>query len=128
LYAASIAHGFEGILAKRLDSRYEAGRRSRAWLKIKDAQTGEFRIGGYTRGRGAREPLGALLLGYREGKSLRYAGHVGSGLDDEVIGALLKRAAKLERRTSPFADQTPLHRPTRWLKPQLVAEVSFSEW
>jgi bifunctional non-homologous end joining protein LigD len=72
--------------------------------------------------------LGALLLGYWERKSLRYAGHVGSGLDDEVIGVLLKRAAKLERRTSPFADPPPLHRPTRWLKPQLVAEVSFSEW
>ena len=128
LYAASIAHGFEGILAKRLDSRYEAGRRSRAWLKIKAARSAEFLIGGYTRGRGAREPLGALLLGYWEGKSLRYAGHVGSGLDDEVIGELLKRAAKLERRTSPFADPPPLHRPTRWLRPQLVAEVSFSEW
>src|SRR5206468_3314992 len=88
----------------------------------------EFLIGGYTRGQGAREPLGALLLGYWEGKSLRYAGHVGSGLDDEIIGALLKRAARLERRTSPFADPPPLHRPTRWLKPELVAEVSFSEW
>ncbi len=128
LYAASIAHGFEGILAKRLDSRYEAGRRSRAWLKIKAAQTGEFLIGGYTRGKGAREPLGALLLGYWEGKALRYAGHVGSGLDEEIVETLLKRAAKLERRDSPFAEDPPLHRPTQWLKPQLVAEVSFSEW
>jgi bifunctional non-homologous end joining protein LigD len=128
LYAAALSHGFEGIMAKRLDSPYQAGRRSRAWLKIKAARSAEFLIGGYTRGQGAREALGALLLGYWEGKSLRYAGHVGSGLDDEVIGALLKRAAKLERRTSPFADPPPLHRPTRWLKPQLVAEVSFSEW
>ena len=128
LFAAALSHGFEGIMAKRLDSPYQAGRRSRAWLKIKAARSAEFLIGGYTRGRGAREPLGALLLGYWEGKSLRYAGHVGSGLDDEVIGELLKRAAKLERRTSPFADPPPLHRPTRWLKPQLVAEVSFSEW
>jgi bifunctional non-homologous end joining protein LigD len=128
LYAAALSQGFEGIMAKRLDSPYHAGRRSRAWLKIKATRSGEFLIGGYTRGQGAREPLGALLLGYWEGKSLRYAGHVGSGLDDEVIAALLKRAAKLERRTSPFADPPPLHRPTRWLKPQLVAEVSFSEW
>ena len=128
LYAAAQSHGFEGIMAKRLDSPYQAGRRSRAWLKIKAAQSAEFLIGGYTRGQGAREPLGALLLGYWEGKSLRYAGHVGSGLDDEIIGALLKRAARLERRTSPFADPPPLHRPTRWLKPELVAEVSFSEW
>ena len=128
LYAASIAHGFEGILAKRLDSRYEAGRRSRAWLKIKDAKTGEFLIGGYTRGKGARDPLGALLLGYWEGKALRYAGHVGSGLDDEIIETLLERAAKLEQRDSPFAEPPPLHRPTVWLKPKLVAEVSFSDW
>jgi len=128
LYAAALSQGFEGIIAKRLDSVYQAGRRSHAWLKIKAAQSSEFVIGGYTRGQGAREPLGALLLGYWEGKSLRYAGHVGSGLDDEVIGALLQRAAKLERRSSPFADPPPLHRPTRWLKPELVAEVSFSEW
>jgi bifunctional non-homologous end joining protein LigD len=128
LYAAALSNGFEGIMAKRLDSPYQAGGRSRAWLKIKAARSAEFLIGGYTHGKGAREPLGALLLGYWEGKSLRYAGHVGSGLDDEVIGALLRRAAKLERRTSPFADPPPLHRPTRWLKPELVAEVSFSEW
>jgi bifunctional non-homologous end joining protein LigD len=128
LYAAAVNNGFEGIMAKRLDGPYQAGRRSRAWLKIKAARSAEFLIGGYTRGQGAREPLGALLLGYWEGKSLRYAGHVGSGLDAEVIGALLKRAAKLERRTSPFAAPPPLHRPTRWLKPELVAEVSFSEW
>src|SRR6202035_6001270 len=102
--------------AKRFDSEYPAGRRSRAWLKIKAAQSAEFLIGGYTRGRGAREPLGALLLGYWEGKSRRYAGHVGSGLDDEVIGTLLKRAAKLKRRSSPFAAPPPLHRPTHWLK------------
>jgi bifunctional non-homologous end joining protein LigD len=128
LYAAALSNGFEGIMAKRLDSPYQPGRRSRAWLKIKAARSAEFLIGGYTRGQGARAALGALLLGYWEGKSLRYAGHVGSGLDDEVIGVLLQRAAKLERRTSPFADPPPLHRPTRWLKPQLVAEVSFSEW
>ncbi len=128
LYAAALSQGFEGIIAKRLDSVYQAGRRSRAWLKIKAARSAEFVIGGYTRGQGAREPLGALLLGFWEGKSLRYAGHVGSGLNDEVIGALLKRAAKLKRRNSPFADPPPLHRPTHWLKPQLVAEVTFSEW
>ncbi|HEY0767408.1 MAG TPA: DNA ligase D, partial [Steroidobacteraceae bacterium] len=128
LYPAALSQGFEGIVAKRLDSPYQAGKRSRAWLKIKAAQSGEFLIGGYTRGKGAREPLGALLLGFWEGKALRYAGHVGSGLDEAVIGALLKRAAKLKRRDSPFADPPPLHRPTQWLKPQLVAEVSFSEW
>jgi bifunctional non-homologous end joining protein LigD len=128
LYAASLEHGFEGIVAKRLDSPYVPGQRSRAWLKLKTVQSGEFLIGGYTRGNGARAPMGALLLGYRDGKSLRYAGHVGSGLDDKVIAALLERTAKLTSDESPFAEKPPLHRPTTWLKPQLVAEVSFSEW
>ena len=128
LYAVSLEHGFEGIVAKRLDSPYQAGQRSRAWLKLKAAQTAEFLIGGYTRGNGAREPLGALLLGYREGKALRYAGHVGSGLDDGIVRTLLERTAKLRRSDSPFAAKPPLHRPTTWLKPQLVAEVRYSEW
>jgi bifunctional non-homologous end joining protein LigD len=128
LYAASLEHGFEGIVAKRLDSPYQAGQRSRAWLKLKAAQSAEFLIGGYTRGNGAREPLGALLLGYREGKALRYAGRVGSGLDEKIIRVLRERTAKLRRADSPFAEKPPLHRPTTWLKPQLVAEVSYREW
>ncbi len=128
LYAASMEHGFEGIIAKRLDSPYQPGQRSRAWLKVKAARSAEFLVGGYTRGNGAREPLGALLLGYRDGKALRYAGHVGSGLDDEIIAELLERSARLKRATSPFAEPPPLHRPTTWLAPELVAEVTYSEW
>jgi bifunctional non-homologous end joining protein LigD len=128
LYGASLEHGFEGIVAKRLDSPYRPGQRSRAWLKHKAAQSAEFLIGGYTRGNGARAPLGALLLGYRAGKALRYAGHVGSGLDEEIIGVLLERTAGLKRDDSPFTDKPPLHRPTTWLKPELVAEVAYSEW
>ena len=128
LYAAALENGFEGIVAKRLDSPYREGRRSRDWLKLKSAQSAEFLIGGYTRGNGAREPLGALLLGYREGKALRYAGHVGSGLDEATIAMLLERSAKLKRADSPFAEPPPLHRPTTWLTPRLIAEVSYSEW
>ena len=128
LYRAAMLSGFEGIVAKRIDGTYQPGKRTRAWLKIKAEQSAELVIGGYTRGKGARDPLGALLLGYFEGKALHYAGHVGSGLDDEVIGALRERAAKLERKDSPFAEKVPLHRPTTWLQPSLVAEVTFSEW
>jgi bifunctional non-homologous end joining protein LigD len=128
LYRAAIAQGFEGIVAKRIDGTYQPGKRSRAWLKMKAAQSAEFVIGGYTRGKGAREPLGALLLGYFAGKALHYAGHVGSGLDDEVIATLLERTAKLHRKDSPFTEEVPLHRPTTWLEPRLVAEVTYSEW
>ena len=128
LYNVAVGHGFEGVVAKRGDSTYQPGKRSRAWLKIKAAQSAEFVIGGFTRGKGARDPLGALLLGYFEGKALRYAGHVGSGLDDEVIARLIERTATLKREDSPFAEEVPLHRPTTWLSPKLVAEVTFSEW
>jgi bifunctional non-homologous end joining protein LigD len=127
LYAAALASGYEGIVAKRLDSAYQPGRRSRAWLKLKATRSAELLIGGYTRGKGAREPLGALLLGYRDGKALRYAGHVGSGLDEATIATLLQRTARLKRSASPFAVKPPLHRPTTWLAPRLIAEVAYGE-
>jgi bifunctional non-homologous end joining protein LigD len=85
LYAAALGQGFEGVMAKRRDGRYEAGRRSGAWLKIKQTHSAEFVIGGYTRGKGAREPLGALLLGYWQEGELRYAGLVGSGFDTNSL-------------------------------------------
>ena len=128
LYAASLDAGFEGIVAKRKDSPYQPGKRSGAWLKIKSTQTAEFVVGGYTKGKGAREALGSLLLGYWSGSKLHFAGHVGSGLDDRVIAELGKRFAKLERKALPFAEKPPLHRPTTWLDPEIVVEVSFAEW
>ncbi|MDE2136414.1 MAG: DNA ligase D [Gammaproteobacteria bacterium] len=128
LYDVALAHGFEGIVAKRIDGTYQSGKRSNAWLKIKAAQSGEFVVGGYTRGKGAREPLGALLLGYYEGKTLRYAGHVGSGLDEAALAHLMPLVNKLTRKDSPFEGAVELHRPTTWLQPKLVAEVTYSEW
>src|SRR5579871_6850322 len=128
LYDAALEQGFEGIVAKRLDSLYQPGERSKSWLKLKALKTAEFVVGGYTRGTGERERLGALLLGYWEDSALRYAGHVGTGFDEPVLAELLERTAKLERATSPFAEKPPLHRPTTWLKPQLVVEVTYREW
>src|SRR6185295_5472716 len=128
LYAASLDAGFEGIVAKRKDSPYQPGKRSGAWLKLKATQTAEFVVGGYTQGKGAREALGSLLLGYWSGSKLHFAGHVGSGLDDRVVAELAKRFAKLERKAQPFVEKPPLHRPTTWLDPELVVEVTFGEW
>ncbi len=128
LYAAALAQGFEGIMAKRRDSRYQAGRRSAAWLKIKPTHSAEFVIGGYTSGKGARAPLGALLLGYWEHGQLRYAGHVGSGVDAATLIQLQQRFETLERARQPFAEPPPLHRATTWLRPDTVAEVKFAEW
>ncbi len=128
LYAAAIDRGFEGIVAKRKDSIYQPGKRSSAWRKIKAVQSAEFVIGGYTKGKGAREPLGALLLGYYDDKKFHYVGHVGSGLDEKTFADLRARVAKLTRDTPPFAEKPDLHRPTTWIEPKLVAEVNFASF
>ena len=128
LYAAAIASGYEGVVAKRRDSLYQPGQRVAAWRKVKPVRSGEFVIGGCTQGKGARASLGALLLGYWEDGSLKYAGHVGSGLDDAAIAALTQRTRELKAKRSPFAQKPPIHRPTTWLQPRLVAEVNFIDW
>jgi bifunctional non-homologous end joining protein LigD len=125
LYAAALEHGFEGIVGKRMDSTYQPGKRSAAWLKIKKMHTAEFVVGGFTKGKGARDAISALLLGYWRGQQLRYVGHVSSGLTDDVIAALRVRLADLTRKTSPFSEKPPLQRPTTWVEPKLVVEVSF---
>ncbi len=128
LYDAALASGFEGLVAKRKDGLYQAGKRSPAWRKVKSTRSVELLVGGYTRGKGARAALGALLLGYWHGGALHFAGHVGSGLTQEVMDRLAPRLEALARKRSPFAKEPPLHRPTTWLEPELVVEVSFSDW
>ncbi|MBI1943108.1 MAG: DNA ligase D [Betaproteobacteria bacterium] len=128
LAAAALASGFEGVVGKRKDSRYEAGRRSASWLKVKPTRSADFVVGGYTRGKGARAPLGALLVGYWDGDALRYASHVGSGFDEKSLQAVKGRLDPLERQTNPFADKPDLNAPTTWLEPKLVAEVEFHSW
>jgi bifunctional non-homologous end joining protein LigD len=120
--------GLEGVVAKRLDSRYEPGRRSSAWLKVKHHLEQEFVIGGWQPGEGARTgSIGSLLAGYYEDGTLHYAGRVGSGLSQAEIARLEERFASLERPTSPFAVGAP-PKTARWVEPELVAEVRFSEW
>jgi bifunctional non-homologous end joining protein LigD len=128
LYAAALRSGYEGIMAKRRDGIYQPGRRTSAWLKVRPVHSAEFVIGGRTKGKGEREPLGALLLGYWERGKLRYAGHVGSGLSEAAVAELTRSTPGLTRKTSPFADKPPVHRPTTWLEPRLVAEVNFNDW
>jgi bifunctional non-homologous end joining protein LigD len=128
LYEAALAHGFEGAMAKRKDSQYEAGRRSAAWLKIKSTHSAEFVVGGYTKGKGSRAALGALLVGFWSDGKLRYCGHVGSGLDDDTISRVRARCEQLQTDVYPFAERPPLHNPTVWLRPETVAEVRFQNW
>ncbi|MGH7510288.1 MAG: non-homologous end-joining DNA ligase [Gemmatimonadales bacterium] len=119
--------GEEGILAKRADSRYVSARSS-DWLKIKCLRRQELVIGGYTAPQGSRERLGALLVGYYDGKSLRYAGKVGTGYDRRTLQYLHDRLVPLHRPTSPFSAGPVPTGEVQWVTPKLVAEVGFSEW
>jgi bifunctional non-homologous end joining protein LigD len=125
-YRYACRHGWEGIVAKRADSPYSPGR-SRAWLKIKCSRRQELVIGGWTPGHGARQRLGALLVGYWDGELLRYAGKVGTGFDAAEVDSLADELERRERPTSPFTGDT-LPRRARWAEPELVAEIEFSEW
>jgi bifunctional non-homologous end joining protein LigD len=128
LHKAAMASGFEGVIGKRKNSTYEAGKRSSAWLKVKAANTADFVVGGYTKGKGSRAPLGALLLGYWQGKKLRFASHVGSGFDDRMLARTKKLLAPLERKTNPFTEEPEENAPITWVEPKLVAEVKFQGW
>jgi len=132
LQAAALASGFEGVVAKRKESGYEAGRRSTSWLKVKPTQDADFVIGGYTQGKGSRAPLGAILVGYWDGArskgKLRYASHVGSGFDDRSLAQVKAQLSPLERKTCPFTEVPELNAPTTWVEPRTVAEVCFHSW
>ena len=128
MYRDACARGAEGILAKRAESRYLSGR-STDWLKIKCVQQQEFVIGGYTEPQGARERLGALLVGYYDGDGkLRYAGKVGTGYDRDMLELLFRRRTPLHRRTSPFAPGPVPAGEVQWVTPKLVAQIGFGEW
>ncbi len=128
LHAAALANGFEGVVGKRKDSRYEAGRRSASWLKVKSTKSGEFVVGGYTKGKGSRAALGALLIGYRDRGKLRFASHVGSGFDVESLALMKARLDPLRTSECPFAEQPVLNGPTVWVEPKVVVEVKFQNW
>jgi bifunctional non-homologous end joining protein LigD len=135
LLDATREQGLEGIVAKRLDARYEPGRRSGAWRKLRNRRRQELVIGGWTEGEGRRTGrVGALLLGVHEqpGGALRYAGRVGSGFTDAMLEELERRLEPLHRSRSPFrADPArPGARPprgARYVAPQLVAEVELTD-
>ncbi|MGI9147732.1 MAG: DNA ligase D, partial [Chloroflexota bacterium] len=140
LYDAALANGMEGIVAKRRDSRYEAGKRTDAWLKIKATHSDEFVVGGYTAGSGARaSTFGSLAVGYyKAGASkLTYVGHAGSGFDDRTLKTLHERLKLLRTDESPFDAEVPgfgmwrragrADGPITWVRPDLVAQVKYAE-
>jgi len=128
LLAATADQRLEGIVAKRLDSVYEAGRRSGAWIKVKHVLRQEVVVGGHSPGEGARAAsLGALVVGVYDGEELRYVGKVGSGFTGATLELLSRELATLRRATSPFTGRQP-PRGTVFAEPLLVAEVEFREW
>jgi bifunctional non-homologous end joining protein LigD len=129
-YRQSVKLGLEGVVAKRRDWAYEAGKRSRAWLKVKGVLSAEFVVGGYSQGSGERAAtFGALLLGYYDDGRLVYAGNVGSGFDQAGLKEIHRRLEGLRSERPPFAEEPPLGKTKAvWVRPQLVAEVKFAQW
>ena len=134
LEQAAMEQGLEGVMAKRAQSRYEPGRRSRDWLKVKPGkQRQEFVIAGYTKGQGRRSGrLGSLILAVNEGGGLRYVGNCGTGFTEAEIDRLMKLLKPLERSDPSFQVVPKMPRVRKgdvvWAEPKLVCEVEFVEW
>lgn len=125
---ATLRLGLEGVVAKRDDARYEPGRRSRSWLKVKHHRRQEMVVGGWLRGEGSRVgTFGALLLGVHDAEGLRYSGRVGTGFDARALALLVERMAPLAQAESPF-DAGSVPRGAQFVAPELVVEVRFGEW
>ena len=129
VFAAACRTGLEGIVSKRRDLPYHPGR-SLDWVKVKCLQRQELVIGGFTEPEGSRVGIGALLVGHVAGGKLVYAGKVGTGFDNRTLVALRRRLDPLLTTTSPFEPPPPRAwtGPARWVRPELVAEVAFTEW
>ncbi|HEY1297233.1 MAG TPA: non-homologous end-joining DNA ligase [Chloroflexota bacterium] len=140
LYAVVQQAGIEGIVGKRRDSRYDPGKRSDSWIKVKATHSEEFVVGGYTVGSGARaDTFGSLVLGYHTDGTdkLTYVGHAGSGFDDRTLKSLYQRLQPLRTDECPFAGDVPTFGmwrrpgkadgPITWVRPDLVAQVKFAE-
>jgi bifunctional non-homologous end joining protein LigD len=120
--------GWEGLIAKRADSHYVAGR-SRDWLKFKAENSQEFVIAGYTDPQGSRSGFGALLIGYYdEHGKLVYAGKVGTGFDQATLASLHAALTRIEQPASPFDRGAIPRKGVHWVEPKLVGQVGFSEW
>lgn len=130
--------GLEGIMAKRLDSPYEPGERSKSWLKIKVQQRQEVVIIGYTKNESTPRPFSSLLLAVYSQQELRYVGKVGTGFNEAMQKSMLKKFKPLVTRQSPLTAEPDYNKPSRfrpsppratatWLKPELVCEIAFTE-
>ncbi|MEW2017459.1 ATP-dependent DNA ligase [Rhodococcus sp. NPDC076796] len=128
--AESRERGWEGVVAKRIDSVYQPGKRAHTWIKFKNWRTQEIVIGGWRKGQGRRSGgFGSLLMGIPDGDRLRYVGRVGTGFDDRALDTLAALLAPLEASDSPFSSVLPAadRNGAVWVEPVLVGEVRFYE-
>jgi bifunctional non-homologous end joining protein LigD len=125
-YRAAAKRGLEGVVCKDLSSIY-VSRRSASWLKVKVHHEQEFVIAGYTKPSGSRIDFGALLLGVYGDNGLQYVGKVGTGFDTETLQSLFQKMSRLNQHKSPFL-AAPRERDVTFIKPNLVAQISFTEW
>ena len=135
MFKRALEGGWEGLIAKRADSRYRPGKRTPDWRKLKIVQEQEFVIGGWTEPRHTRSYLGALLIGVfptsarRAGKPpLIYCGHIGTGFNERELAKLMHLLKPLEINESPFSVRIKTNERAHWVKPALVAQVKFTEW
>jgi bifunctional non-homologous end joining protein LigD len=131
VWRASTEQGMEGVVCKRIDAPYEAGRRSPYWRKVKHFLDQEVVIGGWRPGSGRRAGrIGSLMMGIPDTGGLRYIGQVGTGFTESQLDALGSLFARLERPSTPFLGRLPnaVTADAHWLEPTIVGEVAFGEW
>jgi len=130
LHKEALERGWEGLIAKQADSPYKSGKRTPDWRKIKIVHEQEFVIGGWTEPRQTRTYFGALLLGvYREGAScLTYIGHTGTGFNEKELARLMTLLQPRETKESPFCERIKTNERAHWVRPELVAQIKFTEW
>lgn len=119
--------GLEGIMAKKKDSIYTEGYRSKEWIKIRNIQSTEVVIAGYTEPQGGRTHFGSLVIASKKGKKWDYRGHVGTGFSAALLKSLKEKMQPLETEESPFAGKVPVNGKVTWLKPKLVADIAYTE-
>jgi bifunctional non-homologous end joining protein LigD len=133
--------GLEGLIGKRSGSKYEAGKRTGAWIKVKLHQEQEFVVGGYTEPERSRKHFGALLVGFYEGKKLKFAGRVGTGFSEKLLSSLFSELNKIQIDKCPFYNlpaavrnrwdqglSAAEKRRCHWVKPVMLCQIKFTEW
>jgi bifunctional non-homologous end joining protein LigD len=128
LHAQAVARGWEGLIAKHADSLYKSGKRTPDWRKLKIVREQEFVVGGWTEPRQTRSYFGALLLGVYDGRDLIYVGHSGTGFDEKELARVMKLLGARETTSCPFTNQPKTNERPHWVRPDLVAQVRFTEW